>query len=36
MMDPRFSNNPDHFLSDQEILALKSIVDGAVQDVQIR
>jgi pyruvate formate lyase activating enzyme len=36
MMDPRFSDNPDHFFSDQEILALKSIIEGAVRDVQIR
>jgi pyruvate formate lyase activating enzyme len=36
MMDPQFSDNPDHFLSDQEILALKAQVEGAVQDVQVR
>lgn len=36
MMDPQFSDNPDHFFSDQEILALKSIIESAVQDVQIR
>ncbi len=36
MMDPKFSQNPDHFFSDQEILELKSIVEGAVQEVQVR
>ncbi|EMS78363.1 MULTISPECIES: anaerobic ribonucleoside-triphosphate reductase activating protein [Desulfotignum] len=36
MMDPQFSQNPDHFFSDREILELKSIVEGAVQEVQVR
>ncbi len=36
MMDPQFSQNPDHFFSDPEILALKSIVEGMVQEVMIR
>jgi len=36
MMHPRFSDTPEHFFSDQEILALKSLVEGAVQDVQVR
>ena len=36
MMDPQFSQNPDHFFSDQEILELRSIVESAVQEVQIR
>ncbi|MDT8380165.1 MAG: anaerobic ribonucleoside-triphosphate reductase activating protein [Desulfotignum sp.] len=36
MMDPKFSDNPDHFFSDPEILALKSIVEGAVQEVLVR
>jgi pyruvate formate lyase activating enzyme len=36
MMDPKFSDNPDRFFSDPEILALKSIVEGAVQEVLVR
>jgi pyruvate formate lyase activating enzyme len=36
MMDPKFSDNPERFFSDPEILALKSIVEGAVQEVLVR
>jgi pyruvate formate lyase activating enzyme len=36
MMDPQFSHHPDHFFSDQEILTLKSIIEGSVQDIQVR
>jgi pyruvate formate lyase activating enzyme len=36
MLDPQFSENADHFFSDKEIMELKSIVEGAVQEIRVR
>ncbi len=36
MLDPDFSKDPDRFFSDREIQALKDVIGGAVQEVQIR
>ena len=36
MMNPQFSKNPDRFFSDQEIMTLKSIVEGTVKEIQVR
>ncbi|MDZ7667701.1 MAG: anaerobic ribonucleoside-triphosphate reductase activating protein [Desulfotignum sp.] len=36
MMDPQFSKNPDRFFSDQEMMTLKSIVEGTVQETLVR
>lgn len=36
MLDPDFSKDLDRFFSDREMQALKEVVDGAVQEVQVR
>lgn len=36
MMNPQFSKNPDRFFSDQEIMKLKSIVEGTVKEILVR
>lgn len=36
MMNPQFSKNPDRFFSDQEMMTLKSIVEGTVKEILVR